>query len=309
MRAKLVCMFAVAVVLAFGAALAKAPAPSAQEADNPDAPDTTATPTFQNPDKSYFVVRCDLSHRNTDDPIVYPGVQGAAHSHDFFGNRSTIFSSTHDSLRNFGLPKKGKKAKKAKAITTCRNPADKSAYWIPTVKRDGQDLTADRGLFYYQVGGKDPATIKPFPAGLKVVPNTNVSWRCQNEAAYSTDPPTQCPNGQLNARIDFPDCSNGELDSADHRSHMSYSVRQSAGGPRQCPDTHPTPVPKLTASIRFPIPTSIEGKVTLSSGEASTMHADFFNTWHQETLAGLVTRCLNEYSPTTREHPKECKIL
>jgi hypothetical protein len=42
-----------------------------------------------------FAVRCDFSHRASDDPIVHPGDPGAAHSHDFFGNRSTDAFSTY----------------------------------------------------------------------------------------------------------------------------------------------------------------------------------------------------------------------
>jgi hypothetical protein len=250
------------------------------------------------PDEPTFCVRCDFSHRNSDDPIVYPGKKGAAHSHDFFGNRSTKYNSTYESLTN----------KKAK--TTCTRPEDKASYWIPTVKWNGTNLTASRGIFYYRASLKDPATVKPHPAGLKVVPNTNVNWRCGVEGTYSSTPPTQCSNGQLDVRIIFPDCSNGQLDSADHRSHMTYAQLQSEGK-RVCPDTHPTPVPALSAIISFPIPTS-EGKVTLSSGEASTMHADFFNAWKQEELTRLVEHCINDY--VTRQEsddpqrPEDCKV-
>src|SRR5829696_9420492 len=111
-----------------------------------------------------FAVRCDFSHRNSDDPIVHPGEPGAAHSHDFFGNKSTNASSTYDTLRAVD--------------TTCSRSADKASYWIPTLKWGGRTLTAFRGAFYYRAGGKDPKTIKAPPAGLKVIPNTHVSWRC-----------------------------------------------------------------------------------------------------------------------------------
>ena len=45
-----------------------------------------------------FAARCDFSHRLSDDPIKYPyppGSQGSAHSHDFFGNKSTRYNSTY----------------------------------------------------------------------------------------------------------------------------------------------------------------------------------------------------------------------
>jgi hypothetical protein len=99
------------------------------------------------PDEPSFGVSCAFSHRNKDDPIVYPGKKGAAHSHDFFGNRSTKYNSTYDSLLNAG--------------TTCVHPADKAAYWTPTVKWNGKNLTAKWGLFYYRAGHKDQKTVKP----------------------------------------------------------------------------------------------------------------------------------------------------
>ena len=104
-------------------------------------------------------------------------------------------------------------------------------------------------------------------------------------------------------RIVFPDCSNGQLDSADHRAHMARSVLQS-NGTRSCPDTHPILVPTLTLNANFPIPKT-SGRVTLSSGAVSTMHADFWNTWDQTELERLVVECINEGSPGT--HPLECR--
>jgi hypothetical protein len=223
-------------------------------------------------------------------------VPGAAHSHDFFGNRSTDAHSTYESLR-------------AATATTCLNPDDKSAYWIPTVKWTNasgtRDLKAGRAFFYYRAGGKAPEEVQPHPAGLKVVPNSHVTWRCA-QGTFTKSPPTRCSNGTLVVLIRFPDCSDGTIDSADHRSHMAYAVKQS-DGTKGCPSTHPTPVPALSMEVRFQIPTT-SGRVTLSSGAASTMHADFFNAWDQLKLTALVVSCINAY-PFSPENPKpvECK--
>jgi hypothetical protein len=99
-----------------------------------------------------FSVRCDFSHRNNDDPIVHPGKQGAAHSHDFFGNTSTNYLSTYDSLRAAG--------------TTCLMPADTASYWIPTVSWNGNILKPQRGTFYYRGNTHDPATVQAHPPEL-----------------------------------------------------------------------------------------------------------------------------------------------
>ena len=42
-----------------------------------------------------FVADCPLSHRLPDDPIVFPGLPGASHSHDFFGNHATDANSDY----------------------------------------------------------------------------------------------------------------------------------------------------------------------------------------------------------------------
>jgi hypothetical protein len=241
-----------------------------------------------------FAVRCDFSHRNSDDPIVWPGSPGAAHSHDFFGNRSTQFDSTYDTM--------------TVANTTCtRFDADKASYWMPTVKWNGKDLEANRAVFYYRAGVKDYTKVQAFPADLRMVPKTHVSWRCgrTDEDGGATTPPTRCSNGLLGLRIAFPDCSNanGQIDSADHRSHMAYHT--SRNGVSRCPSTHPIPVPALTMNVTFPIPTT-SGRVTLSSGSASTMHADFWNTWNQQQLEGLVQRCINAVPPS-EPRPEECQ--
>ena len=46
-----------------------------------------------------FVVDCGFTHRSSDDPIVSPGIPGAAHDHSFFGNETTDAFSTAATLR------------------------------------------------------------------------------------------------------------------------------------------------------------------------------------------------------------------
>jgi hypothetical protein len=224
--------------------------------------------------------------------------------HDFFGNKTTSANSTLESLRAA--------ASRTDHGTTCEpRPGstfgDTAAYWIPKVSwtdsRGTTALKASQTFFYYRAGLKDLAYVKPYPTGLKIVTvqGKNVEWRCQN-GTWSTTPPTQCSNGKLVVRIFFPDClqvdANGRplLDSADHRSHMVDA--ESAG----CPSTHPYPVPRLQTNFQFSMPTT-RGKVKLSSGAYSTMHADFFNAWQAGTLEDLVARCINK-APFTASNPK-----
>jgi hypothetical protein len=246
-----------------------------------------------------FSVRCDFSHRATEDPIVHFGHPGASHSHDFFGNESTNARSTYSSMLKGG--------------TTCTRKQDKAGYWMPSLKWNGQRINPDRAVFYYRAGGKDHKKVKPFPAGLKIVtnPGEHVKWRCGRSEDTNT-PPMRCsknittsPGPEIGVRFTFPDCSNGNLDSPNHRAHMAYSSR--IDGEIRCPSSHPIPVPVLVMNVTFPLPTS-QGPARLASGKPSTAHADFFNTWVQGELKRLVSHCINNVSPS-RPRPIECKKL
>jgi hypothetical protein len=235
--------------------------------------------------------------------------------HDFFGNKTTSANSTLKSLQDA--------ASRPDHGTTCEPKpgstfGDTAAYWHPTVSwKDSRGksttLKASQTFFYYRAGLKDPATVKPFPPGLKIVTvqGKNVEWRCQG-GNWSPTPPTQCgDNATLVVRIFFPDClavdSTGQpvtdTDPKDpnaipHRSHMVDA--ESAG----CPSDHPYPVPRLQTNFVFKASQlATKGKPTLSSGAYSTMHVDFFNAWQPRALEDLVKRCINN-APFTASNPK-----
>jgi len=189
-----------------------------------------------------FAVRCDFSHRLTDDPIKYPyppGSQGASHSHDFFGNKSTQYNSTYDGSATGSVSMIGKP-------TTCSRPEDTAGYWIPTVgwtdsKGTQTTLTANRAVFYYRAGLKDYRTVQPFAKDLRVIDDARITWYCGtgDDKASSATPPTQCGGGVLGLKIVFPDCvaqdpttGGQQLDSPDHESHMVRSLLRNNGTKR-----------------------------------------------------------------------------
>lgn len=77
------------------------------------------------------------------------------------------------------------------------------------------------------------------------------------------------------------------LDSADHRSHVSYP----AGG--ACPSSHPRPIPRLGLQVDYPPGEDVTGAVFSSGGQYSA-HADWINAWRggEGGMADLVRRCL-----------------
>ncbi len=233
--------------------------------------------------EAFFATPCKFTHHAPDDPIVFPGRAGASHLHDFFGNRSTRARS---SLRSLD-----------RGRTSCLNPADHAAYWAPSLLVPGRLVLPDRAQVYYRAAGKDPRSIRGHPRGLRVVAGSAKAttpqarritvWHCGPDAQQSigTEVPT-CPAGRrLRLRVRFPDCWDGRrLDSADHQSHMAYSIRGA------CPRDHPVALPLISMNVRYPV--SGGAGVRLASGGVYSAHADFFNAWRRGSLERMVRRCI-----------------
>jgi hypothetical protein len=237
---------------------------------------------------------CNFVRRAPDDPIVYPGQPGAAHSHDFSGNPSIDAFSTRISL----LASPG----------SCNVSVDRSAYWIPTLLSRGSDGTtvpikSPHVKLYYRGGGRDPSSIQPFPEGFRVIAGSQHSTGPQEGVEFwcSTGGPTgpsqphlpACAPGEyLSARITFPDCSDGRADSPDHQSHMAYSERLVAHEFRACPASHPVPVPQLSMLAVY---SGTAGKtLEWASGGTHSLHADFFEAWTGTAVQQLIYECISK---------------
>lgn len=247
-----------------------------------------------------FLVTCVDSHRSHDDPIVNPS-DHTGHLHEFTGSWSTAADSTDGSMRASGM--------------TCDREGDTAGYWTPVLLNPkGQIVRKRYSAAYYVDGFADRADIKPFPAGLKIIADFSnpaalrhgSGWHCgyairDPERSVKTIPPSGCKVHEgkggiygkitlLQARIAFPDCWDGvNTDSPDHRSHMAYSDEK-----EQCPPGW-VRVPRLR--IQNVYDTHGGSGFRLSSGAASTMHADFWNTWDQRILEHLVKFCINGTQP------------
>jgi hypothetical protein len=234
-----------------------------------------------------FVVECGFSHRGSDDPIVFPRAPGASHSHDFFGNLSTDAFSTSRSLRaNTG---------------NCRPVGDESAYWVPTLYREGRALTPTSGSVYYQDFFRK-GRVRPFPAGLRVVAGNPkakapqrglVRWTCEGDHSQGIPTIPDCGSARVTLRVAFPDCWDGRrLDSRDHKTHMAHNAADGLElGLQECPASHPIAVPQLQLNVTYPMHNG-DG-VELASGSVVTAHADFFNAWKPSALRNRVNRVLN----------------
>lgn len=236
------------------------------------------------PSEGRFVVECEFSRSAPNDPIVHYGMTNMAHMHDFFGSTVVDAWTTTEDL--------------VAGDTTCRTKQDRASYWAPALYDGDRKIDpAGSNAYYRAPPGVDPATVQPFPLGLKVVAGNQfspgeqstdiVGFSCGFNPRRSASPPDCGEGSPLRLRVTYPGCWDGErLDSEDHQSHMAYS------GPQGCPDDHPVPVPELEFVIEYPF-WGDASNLRIASGETFTAHADFFNAWDEETLAREVRACIN----------------
>jgi hypothetical protein len=235
-----------------------------------------------------FSVLCSFSHRASDDPIVHPGHHGMAHSHDFFGNRSTDAASTYASMLQAG--------------TTCELPEDTSAYWVPTLLSPSGSPAPVRHLFaYYRdlpvFAGRPHAYPEDFRmiAGYPDVPTGTdnvLGWSCRDDDPFRATPP-DCGSRNLKLHLVFPSCWDGvNTDSRNHRSHVAYSVNG------RCPTTHPAKLPRLSLHVTYGVSDGrgfqLSSDIESGTSDGRSAHGDFWNTWDQSALERLVDVCLRD---------------
>ena len=248
--------------------------------------------------KGIIRINCDFSHSSYNDPVVFPGEEGAAHLHRFYGNELLDHTSTMESIITAGT-------------STCQgNEPNRSAYWVPALlapvyNQQTKELLLDENgektwqavpavvgnneeaheVFYYSAGVDDLESIQPVPPGLamiageaKTTPGKEqdtsiVRWHCQswessdagNPQWSATIPECKAPD-RVRMDIFFPSCWNGvDLDSPDHKSHMAYPMKDSVSGDSICPDSHPVAVVRPSYHYAFGVLPNVYDLETKSS--------------------------------------------
>lgn len=264
-----------------------------------------------------FRMICTSGQINRDDPILYPGVKGGSpHLHQWFGNLSARYDSTYASLRRSGE-------------STCSNKLNRSAYWVPALMNAaGRVIQPDYISLYYKrrpdgdpiCRGEGAKGCVGLPTGLRVVSgydmvrmgkkqpqNSTFHFRCNIPGKPSehrltiTEAIADCGgSGQIMAMIGFGNCWTGTLDSADHRSHVTFG--QNIGhGYRECPASHPYVIPELTQGVAYTIE-SDDGEVWFASDRmkgmrmapGSTFHADYMEGWDPSVRAVWERLCIGK---------------
>lgn len=222
-----------------------------------------------------FVVTCYPTGIAKNDPIVFPGQAGASHMHSFFGAKKVTESTTAASLSSATSSQCG----------SHYDGVDVSAYWIPTLYKNGQQIYKDDGsiqlrAYYKRAGGPDGELVdQAWPRGLKIIAGDMHATSAQPEVLYfcantvntgsqskaSEVFPSCASDETLVAKLTFPDCWDGKyLDSADHKSHMAYS----SGSRNSCPADHPVKSPNSRLRRGF---TASTATAPSSAGAAGTV--------------------------------------
>jgi Domain of unknown function (DUF1996) len=277
-----------------------------------------------NKPESAFRTRCVPSHINFEDPIVYPNnplsptAAGLAHMHLFFGNTNADRYLAPSNIRTTGN-------------STCDGGTlNRSAYWVPTILNGAnQPVIPIHMLVYYKSGGSNiPRSLieSELPAGLRIVSGNSEATVPQepgrfgfacispdgNNVTAATSTIQTCAVGwTLRQKVTFPQCWNGALDSADHKSHMAFPVTSSTTA--VCPSTHPRAIPEITFNVDYVVKaTDNLSTWRLSSdhagqGRGQSNHGDWFNGWDTATTRIWLANCTKK-SNTPNTSLNDCLV-
>lgn len=218
-----------------------------------------------------FGVVCPYSHRNEDDPIVFPGAHHASHLHEYFGATRVDAHTTWQDLES--MP------------NTCLSMGDLSSYWAPALLADGNPVTPIEMAVYLRTPeNADPEEIVPPPNGLQLI-SIRHGWTCARNDAPSSSMPT-CPKSAITRLLlEYPDCWDGKnLTSEDHFSHMAVSAQG------KCPNSHPVHIPEMATEVRYQL--SGTHSYEFSSGPLDTAHADSIIVWNRKVIEREIRSCL-----------------
>jgi hypothetical protein len=274
-----------------------------------------------------FRMICAAGQLSYDDPLVYPGQPGKSHLHQFYGNVSANANSTFATLRQTGG-------------STCGDPnlpyaVNRSGYWMPAMLDGAGHVVKPQyvAIYYKRIPASDPRCnlansnaighCVGIPTGLRWISGYNMLggssdtiplYYCQDSddgtiKAVSGETKQSmsevvglCPAGaRLTLNIDGPDCWDGvNLDSPDHRSHVSHSTYVPY---QHCDAAHPYHMPKVsiiaiyTADANF-----VAGNWHLSSDEmvsgaapGTTFHADYLEAWSPAVRDGWLKNCIDAH--------------
>jgi hypothetical protein len=127
-----------------------------------------------------------------------------------------------------------------------------------------------------------------------------ISWVCLGPGGETHYIPNKNCRDGLRAQVFFPSCWDGKnVDSADHKSHVSYPLGAFNSG--KCPPSHPVRLMSLFYEVIWSINDfadkwySPNHPFVLSSGDTTGYgyHGDFLNGWDTAILQKAIGNCTN----------------
>lgn len=288
-----------------------------------------------------FRTTCEVTRFSFDDSLVYPGQPGRAHGHFFCANAESNAFSTAKSIADCKTSTaRGGVANCSSYWFPALLDMRSNKPVIPTsviVYYKNGSFSTDHGYgwagtdgVWHEVIVTDPKTGRPMrkfpgftdlPIGLAMIagnptrttPRANAEafdyrWTCQGpKQTFTSSIPTDCPVGSyVEAESFYPQCWDGKnLDSPDHKSHMSYSVSvRNEGDPRgwshaECPPTHPVVLPSITINTNYNVVEVDAPKnwrlvcdMNLSGPAGTCLHSDWRNGWKPEISSAWTEHCI-----------------
>jgi hypothetical protein len=202
--------------------------------------------------------------------------------------------------------------------------ANRSAYWMPAMlDGKGNVVKPDYVQVYYKRVPEGPdcdlsaggSKCIGIPNGLRFIAGFNMAngnrgpqpgnFHCGSAVFPDlTQAKAYCPIGsKLGMSVQSLKCWNGQLDSADHRSHLSGMVRDaSTDWVAKCPSTHPYLLPQFTITSFYTIlPGDDLSAWSLSSDamfpalpKGTTLHFDYFEAWDSGVKAMWMDNCIGK---------------
>jgi hypothetical protein len=281
-------------------------------------------------DGDTFTVNCHPLSIQRSDPIVQPGIP-SAHVHSIVGGNAF--------QRNMGPTG----ALLANA-TTCDKAIDHSNYWVPQlyhyrVQDRLWEMVPYMGTaVYYQKRACDYApgkvvcdkSVVPLapPDGFRMVAGDPYR-RTQNNSdfadravaimcifdggskEYNGFPPRQC--NTMRSEVYFPSCWDGKnIDSADHKTHVSYpAIGDYNGG--VCPPSHPVAIFSIFYEFFFDTSKYTDNRFAFANGDPTAYgyHGDFLMGWTNRALLQTAHRdCVAASDcPTLGNQPAVARAL
>lgn len=232
---------------------------------------------------------------NYDDPIVFPNQPGMSHLHQYYGVTANAYT-TYQSLRT---------APDGTLPSTCSGDPrtagshvlNRSAYWMPAILVGNKWVLQPNAVSIYYKRlplsnpGCQPLNVPngkgkcvSIPNGLKMIagfdmvtntaPTGHHKFLCVTMGGAVVGPErtnfvglASCPVGdEIEARLSMPDCWNGSVDSANHRSHVAYMVLHN--GFYSCPADHPYQMPTFTIAVQYSVTPEVHAALVELANEA-----------------------------------------